>query len=108
MPRVLILTDQETAAGFRLAGVEVAEADQESAHEVLGRAITEDDYGLIVVDESLIDDPNKAAERVMRGRDLPVLLSMPGLGSAFVAEDDALAYMQELVRSAIGFDIKLE
>jgi V/A-type H+/Na+-transporting ATPase subunit F len=108
MPKMLVLTDQETATGFRLAGVDVREADQESAQAVLEEVIESEDYNLVAVDESLIDDPNKAAERVMRGRDLPVLLSMPSLSAAFEESDDATAYMKELVRSAIGFDVKLE
>ncbi len=107
MPRVVILSDHETATGFRLAGVEVHESDHEQAPKVLEELIESDLYGLIVIDESLIADPNKSSERVMRGRDLPVLLSMPGLGAAFSESDDATEYMKALVRSAIGFDIKL-
>lgn len=108
MPRMLVLTDGETATGFRLAGVEVREAEPETAQHALEEVIVSDDFGLVIVDESLIADPNKASERIMRGRDLPVILSMPGLGVAFDEGDDALAYMKELVRQAIGFDIKLE
>jgi V/A-type H+/Na+-transporting ATPase subunit F len=108
MPRMLVVTDPETASGFRLAGVEAIETDREGAQEVLERAILSDDYGLVVVDESLIADPVRSAARVMRGRDLPVLLPMPGLSAAFDHEADATLYMQQLVRSAIGFDIKLD
>jgi V/A-type H+/Na+-transporting ATPase subunit F len=108
MPRMLVVTDAETANGFRLAGVEALETDAAGAQEALEGAILSDDYGLVVVDESLIADPVKAAERVMRGRDLPVLLPMPGLSAAFDHEADATAYMQRLVRGAIGFDIKLD
>lgn len=108
MPRMLVVTDAETADGFRLAGVEVVVTGRSGAQEALERAILSDDYGLVVVDESLIADPVKAAARVMRGRDLPVLLPMPGLSAAFDHEADATSYMQQLVRSAIGFDIKLD
>ena len=106
MPRMLIVTDAETAIGFRLAGVETLETTVEQAVRDLERAILSDGYGLVVVDEGLVLDPVRAMERVMRGRDLPVLL--PGLSAAFDHEADATAYMKELVRSAIGFDIKLD
>jgi len=105
---MLVLTDEETATGFRLAGVDVHEADQDSAQAALEEIIESGVYNLVAVDESLIADPNRAAERAMRGRDLPVILSMPSLSAAFGDEGDATAYMKELVRSAIGFDIKLE
>lgn len=108
MPKLVILTDSETAAGFRLAGVEVREAESEGALEALEQLIQADDYGLIAVDEGLVPDPVRATERAMRGRTLPVLLPIPSLGAAFGEGADALDYMKDLVRSAIGFDIKLE
>jgi len=108
MPRLVVLTDAETATGYRLAGVEVRETQADQAVATLEELITSDDYALVAVDEGLIADPVRAGERSMRGRDLPVLLSVPSLGAGFSAEDDAVAYMKDLVRSAIGFDIKLE
>ena len=109
MPKMLVLTDGETATGFRLAGVEVRETSGENALEELETIIESQDYGLVAVDEGLIDDPVKATARTMRGRDLPVILPMPSLGAAFDEQGgDATAYMKELVRSAIGFDIKID
>ncbi len=108
MPKLLVLTDAETAIGYRLAGVEVRESVPEEAAHALDEIIESDEYGLVVVDEGLIPDPVRSAERAMRGRDLPVLLSVPSLGATFGDSDDAVEYMKELVRSAIGFDIKLE
>ncbi len=108
MPRMLVLTDSETAIGYRLAGVEVRESVPEEAQRALEEVIESGDYGLVVVDEGLIKDPARASERAMRGRDLPVILSVPSLGATFGDDSDAVAYMKDLVRSAIGFDIKLE
>ncbi|MEZ4607110.1 MAG: V-type ATP synthase subunit F [Deinococcales bacterium] len=109
MAKLLVLTDSETATGFRLAGCEVRESTQAEAQKQLEAIILSDSYGLVIVDEGLIPDPNKASERLMRGRSLPVILPMPSLGAAFDdSSDDAVGYMKQLVRSAIGFDIKLE
>ncbi len=108
MPKMVVVTDNETATGFRLAGVEVREANPETAQSILEDIIGADQYGLVAVDESLIVDPIKSTERAMRGRDLPVILPMPSLGATFGEADDATTYMQNLVRAAIGFDIKLE
>lgn len=106
--RMAVLTDAETATGFRLAGVEVIEANDEAeAARALERAVTVGSFGLVAVDQGLLADPNRAVERAMRGRDLPVILSMPGLGFAFAEDQDATAYMRRLVRDTIGFDIKL-
>lgn len=108
MPKVLVVTDAETATGFRLAGVATLETTRDAVLADLEGAIVSDAYGLVVVDEGLVPDPVRAMERVMRGRDLPVLLPMPGLSAAFDHDADATAYMKDLVRSAIGFDIKLD
>ncbi|NJK43171.1 MAG: V-type ATP synthase subunit F [Pleurocapsa sp. SU_196_0] len=105
--KMAVLTDGETATGFRLAGVEVLEANADTAVKTLEAAIQTNQYGLIAVDESVIADPAKALERAMRGRELPVLLPMPSLSFAFAQDQDAKAYMRELVRSTIGFEIKL-
>lgn len=108
MHRMVILTDSETATGYRLAGVEVREAVSEEASGVLDELIESGDYGLVVVDEGLVPNPVEASERSMRGRELPVILPVPSLSASFGEGDDATEYMKELVRNAIGFDIKLE
>ena len=106
--RVAVLADAETATGYRLAGAEVIEATPETAVRELERAITEGRYGLVAVDTGLIPDPASATARVMRGRDLPILLPIPSLKDAFATDTvDAKAYMGKLVRDTIGFDIKL-
>ncbi|WP_102126417.1 V-type ATP synthase subunit F [Deinococcus planocerae] len=106
--RVAVLADAETATGYRLAGAEVVEATPENAVRELERVIVEGRYGLVAVDTGLIPDPATATARVMRGRDLPILLPIPSLKDAFSTETvDAKAYMGKLVRETIGFDIKL-
>ncbi|GHG00701.1 ATP synthase subunit F [Deinococcus piscis] len=106
--RVVILADSETATGYRLAGAEVVEATPETAQATLERLIVEGKHGLVAVDGGLIADPIGATTRIMRGRDLPILLPLPSLSDAF-SEDtvDAKAYMGRLVRETVGFDIKL-
>jgi len=109
MARLLVVTDSETATGFRLAGCEVLETNASAVQKQLDEIISSERYGLVIVDQGLIADPNKATERAMRGRALPVILPMPSLGTAFdEGSDDSVEYMKQLVRSAIGFDIKLE
>ncbi|UBV42448.1 V-type ATP synthase subunit F [Deinococcus taeanensis] len=106
--RVAVLTDAETATGYRLAGAAVFEATPDTAVAALEQLITEGQYGLVAVDTGLIPDPATATARVMRGRTLPILLPVPSMSDAFSADTvDAKAYMGKLVRETIGFDIKL-
>jgi len=107
--KIAVLTDPETATGFRLGGLEVHTAQTEAeARERLAEMIETDGFALIAVDEGLLPEPYEAVERIMRGRDLPVLLPFTSLAQAFAAgEEDATEYMRRLVKSTIGYDIKL-
>ena len=106
--KVAVLADSETATGYRLAGVQVIEATPETAVRELEALVTGGGYGLVAVDTGLIQDPQTAVARAMRGRDLPIILPIPSLADAFSTETvDAKAYMGKLVRDTIGFDIKL-
>ena len=107
--KIAVLTDPESAAGYRLAGLHVAvAADATEARKVLAGMIQEDAYILIAVSEALLPDPYQVVKREMRGRDLPVLLMVPSPFSAVTGrEEDAEAYMRRLILSTIGHEIKL-
>lgn len=107
--KIAVLTDTESAAGYRLAGLEVAVArDAEEARKVLAGLILTEAHGLIAVDAALLADPDRAMRREMRGRDIPVLLPVPCLRSAMLAEGDAgRDSLRQLIIAAIGYEIKL-
>ena len=107
--KVAVLTDELSAAGYRLGGLEVAVAnDPAEARQVLARLVQEDGYGLIIVNMALLPDPYQAVKREMRGRDLPVLLSALSHRTALERDGEAAdAYMRRLIRETIGYEIKL-
>lgn len=106
--KIAVVTDPESAAGYRLAGLEVnVAADPEDAVRVLVRLVEEEAYALIVVDAALLPDPYQAVKREMRGRDLPVLLPAPSPLSIAVEGEDAEAYMRRLIIETMGYEIKI-
>ncbi len=107
--KIAVLTDAESATGYRLAGLNVAvAADAAEARKVLARMIQEDDYILIGVSEALLPDPYQVVKREMRGRDLPVLLAVASPLSAVTGRaEDVEAFMRRLVLSTMGHEIKL-
>jgi V/A-type H+-transporting ATPase subunit F len=52
-----------------------------------------------------LPDPYQAVKREMRGRDFPVLLTVPAVAPD--AGEGAEAYLRELIRKTMGYDIKL-
>jgi len=107
--KIAVLTDAESAAGYRLAGLHVAVAgDTAEARKALAHMVQEGDYIVIAVSDALLPDPYQAVKREMRGRDLPVLLSAPSPFSAVKGRaEDAEAYMRQLILSTMGHEIKL-
>jgi len=106
--KIAVLTDPESAAGYRLGGLEVALAhDEAEARETLARMVQTDDYALIIVNMTLLPDPYQAVAREMRHRDLPVLLPAPAHRSAVAAGEDAEKYMRQMIKDTMGYEIKL-
>jgi V/A-type H+-transporting ATPase subunit F len=107
--KIAILTDPESAAGYRLGGLEVALAhDPDEAREVLARLIQTEDYALIIVSQTLLPDPYQAVKREMRKRALPVLLAAPSHRTAVASSGtEAETYMRQMIRETMGYEIKL-
>lgn len=107
--KIAVLTDAESAAGYRLAGLHVTvAADAAEARKVLARMIQEDDYILIGVSETLLPDPYQVVKREMRGRDLPVLVAIASPLSAVTGgAEDAEVFMRRLILSTMRHEIKL-
>ncbi len=107
--KIAVLTDPESAAGYRLAGLHVAVAqDEAEARTVLAQMIQEDAYALIAVSSELLPDPYLAVKREMQGRSHPILLVVPSPRVAGAGEtEDARAYVRRLILATMGHEVKL-
>ena len=107
--KIAVLTDPESASGYRLGGLEVALAhDPAEARGVLARLIQSEDYALIIVNMTLLPDPYQAVKKELRGRVFPVLLAAPCQRVPLaVAGEDAEAYLRKLIKETMGYEIKL-
>jgi V/A-type H+-transporting ATPase subunit F len=103
--KTAVITDSETATGFRLAGIEVREAGtpQEALEAI--REYAAAGYGLLAVSEDLLTGTEDARARLLRGRDLPLIVPLP---PARAKLESGEAYIQRLVKEHIGFAVKLK
>ncbi len=101
---MVVVTDPETATGFRLAGVEVREADSASAALAHLKTLLSQDYGLIAINEDLLNAIEDDLARAMRDRDMPIIVPIPAPKAQLESGEE---YIARLVKQHIGFYVKL-
>jgi V/A-type H+-transporting ATPase subunit F len=106
--RVVVLTDPDTADGFRLAGVDVEVVESpEQGRRALTNLLDDDSTGIIAINEQLV--ATSVDERIQKKIDSiyrPIVVSLPIREQLEIGEDHR-AYLSRLIRRAIGFDITL-
>ena len=107
MYKLVVLTDPDTADGFRLAGVEVKVVDsEEEARKTLNSLIDDDTSGIIAVNEKLMAGIDERTQNKIDSIYRPIVISLPIKEKLEMGEDHR-AYLSRLIRRAIGFDITL-
>lgn len=107
MYKLIVLTDTDTADGFRLAGVDVQVADSnEQARQTLNSLIDDDACGIIAVNEKMMAAIDERTQKKIDSIYRPIVISLPIKEKLEMGEDHR-AYLARLIRRAIGFDITL-
>lgn len=107
MYKLVVLTDRETAYGFRLAGVDVVEADnQEEANRLLTSLINDDRSGIIALNEEYMGGIDDRLRRKIDRLYRPLVIPIPA-EKKVEGESDRADYIRRLIRRAVGFDVKL-
>jgi V/A-type H+-transporting ATPase subunit F len=105
--KLLVLTDSDTADGFRLAGVDVEVADSpEAARKRLNALLDDDSSGIIAVNEKMMAVIDERTQKKIDSIYRPIVISLPIKEKLEMGEDHR-AYLARLIRRAIGFDITL-
>jgi len=104
MYRLMVLTDPDTAAGFRMAGVETHEAaDGEEARRILPELLQEDDAGIIAINEDFVQGLDDRLMGRIEQSSRPIVIPIPGRSR----QGGGMAYIERLLRRAIGYNIVL-
>jgi len=105
--KVIVLTDADTADGFRLAGVDVEVVDTpEATRARLVSLLDDDGTGIIAVNEQLMSAVDERIRKKIDSIYRPIVVSLPIREKLEIGEDHR-AYLSRLIRRAIGFDITL-
>jgi V/A-type H+-transporting ATPase subunit F len=105
--RLVVLTDSDSADGFRLAGVDVDVVDTpEAARARLASLLDDDSTGIIAVSERMMTAVDERIQKKIDSIYRPIVVSLPIRETLEMGEDHR-AYLSRLIRRAIGFDITL-
>jgi V/A-type H+-transporting ATPase subunit F len=102
MYKFLVVTDPETAPGFRLAGVEVVEAASvEEAGSILPDLLYRDDTGIVAVNEEFMAGLGPKVLGKIERTHRPIVIPIPsGAGKG-----EGTGYVERLLQRAIGYNI---
>ncbi len=104
MYRFVVVTDPDTASGFRLAGVEVIEASSpQEAGKIIPSLLYKDDMGIVAVNEDYMAFLDEAVMTKIEESFRPLIIPIP-TGSKGI---DRTSYIERLLRKAIGYNITL-
>jgi V/A-type H+-transporting ATPase subunit F len=105
MYKFIVVTDPDTAPGFRLAGVDVMEVPSgEDAGKIIAPLLYRDDTGIVAVNEEymrILDD--KLVARMEKSY-RPIIIPIP----AGAKKMDRTSYIERLLQRAIGYNIVLK
>jgi V/A-type H+/Na+-transporting ATPase subunit F len=107
--RVVILTDSDTADGFRLAGVETMEGkegDTAGNKAKILSLVNDDDVGIVGVSEEYFSELDEATRAKIERLERPIIVTVP-VTKHLEASEARHAYLAKMIRRAIGFDIKI-
>ncbi len=105
MYKFVVVTDQDRASGFRLAGVEVMVAGTiDEARTVIPPLLYKDDIGIVAVNEEyMLSLDEKLMDRIEKMH-RPLIIPIPSKSK----EVDRRTYIERLLRKAIGYNIVLK
>ena len=108
MYRLICVTDDKTADGFRLAGIDVRVVnDAVQARAEITQLISGDEAGIIALDQRLAAALDERLETQLERVYRPVLVMLP-LGETAQTSELTRQRLQRLIRRAAGFDVTLK
>jgi len=104
MSKLIVVTDPYRADGFRLAGVDVREADDANeAQSLIQSLLDSEDAGVVAVNAGFLDALGDRTRSRIDQLIRPVIVPIPSVMGAEAGE--RRQYIADLIRNAIGFQI---
>ena len=107
MPNCIVLTDAETADGFRLAGVEVLVSQGgEETTRLVQKVMEKKECGLVLMKEEFMEELPESLRRRLEKTGFPLLVPLP-LDMNWWREQRGMEYLLRLIRRSIGYHLRI-
>lgn len=107
MYKVIVVTDPETADGFRLAGVDVFQVETaDEATREISRLLEDPKSGILAVNEGFLTGLDERIQKRIEATYRPIVVSLP-VKEKLGAAGERRAFLARLVHRAVGFDVTL-
>jgi len=107
MYKVVVVTDPDTARGFRLAGVDVCEVDgPDEARNEIRRLLDDEGTGILAVNEGFLSSIDYRLKERIEATYKPIVVSLP-VKEKISVPGERRAFLARLVHRAVGFDVTL-
>ena len=105
MKKVIFITESVARLGFNLAGIDQYIVEPKELEDILVKAVSDPENGLIVIDERLTSgiDEERMREIESAWHGVIVVLPSPLAGSGEIED-----YAARLVRRAIGYHVRIQ
>ena len=105
MQKVAFITENDAVFGFRLAGFDQFLPGDGEPAELVARLVADPEYGLLVIDERLVDDRLDAILQELETAWAGVVVVLP---PPIMAESLREDYAVKLMRRAIGCHVRVD
>lgn len=108
MAELLIITGEGASIGFRCAGLDTKELGEgEDISSVIAALQNERRYGLIAVEEKLLEQVSENVMKRIRRKGLPIVIPI-NIPHSWGEVEFGESPVVRLIRRAIGYQIKLK
>ena len=104
MYKFVVVTDPDSAPGFRLAGVDVLEASSlDEAKKIIPPLLYKDDTGIVAISEDFMTVLDEKLQEKIAKTYRPIVIPSPSR----IKGIDRTSYIERLLQRAIGYNIVL-
>ena len=104
MKKVIFITETAARPGFALAGIDQYIAEPQELEDILVKAVSDPENGLIVIDERLTSGIDESRMREIESAWHGVIVVLP---SPLAGPGEIENYAARLIRRAIGYHVRI-